>query len=54
MEQRMDKIPDDFDGQALRNLYAVLGSTQSLLEAMKELGDSMKQINWDQWAVERF
>jgi len=54
MEQRLDKVPDDFDEQALRNLYAVLGSTQSLLEAMKELGDSMKQINWDQWAVERF
>ena len=54
MEQRLNKVPDDFDDQALRNLYAVFGSTQSLLEAMKELGDSMKQINWDQWAVERF
>jgi hypothetical protein len=54
MEQRLDKVNDDFDRQALRNLYAVLGSTQSLLEAMNELGNSMKQINWDQWAVERF
>jgi uncharacterized protein YoxC len=54
MEQRLNKVPDDFDGQALRNLYAVLGSTQSLLDAMKELGDSMQQINWDQWAVARF
>jgi len=31
-----------------------MGSTQSLLDAMKELGDSMKQINWNQWAVARF
>jgi uncharacterized membrane protein YccC len=54
MEQWLDKVPDDFDEQALRNLYAMLGSTQSLLEAMKELGGSMQQINWDQWAVERF
>ena len=30
------------------------GSTQSPLEAMKELGNSMKQINWNQWAVARF
>ncbi len=54
MEQQLNKAPEDFDGQALRNLYTVLGSTQSLLDAMKELGDSMKQINWDQWAVSRF
>ena len=44
----------DFDDRALQNLYAVVGSTQSLLEAMKELGDSLKQINWNQWAVARF
>jgi len=54
LEQRLDKANEDYDGQDLRNIYAVLGSTQSLLEAMKELGDSMQQINWDQWAVERF
>ena len=54
LEQQLDKVNDDVDGQDLRNIYAVLGSIQSLLEAMKELGDSMKQINWDQWAVERF
>jgi len=54
LEQQLDKVNDDVDGQDLRNIYAVLGSIQSLLEAMKELGDSMQQINWDQWAVERF
>jgi hypothetical protein len=54
MEQQLNRVTEDFDGQALRNLYAVLGSTQSLLEAMKELGDSMQQINWNQWAVARF
>ncbi|HED18492.1 MAG TPA: hypothetical protein ENI74_03205 [Gammaproteobacteria bacterium] len=45
---------DVTDDRALQNLYAVVGSTQSLLEAMKELGDSIKQINWNQWAVARF
>lgn len=54
MEQQLDKVPDDLDGPALRNLYAVLGSTQSLLDAMKELGESMQQLNWDQWEVARF
>jgi len=51
---QQEKGSDDFDGQALRNIYTVMGSTQSLLDAMKELGDNMKQINWDQWAVSRF
>ncbi len=45
---------DITDDRALQNLYAVVGSAQSLLEAMKELGDSIKQINWNQWAVARF
>ena len=59
LEQQLDKLqqdkkPDDIDRQDLRNIYAVIGSTQSLLDAMKELGDSMKQINWNQWAVARF
>ena len=59
LEQHLDKLqqdkhPDDFDGQALRNLYAVLGSTNSLLDAMHELGNSMQQINWKQWEVARF
>jgi uncharacterized membrane protein YccC len=51
---RQEHDSRDTDGQALRNIYAVIGSTQSLLDAMKELGDSMQQINWDQWAVSRF
>jgi hypothetical protein len=59
LEQQLDSLQqdrgaDEFNEQALRNIYAVLGSTTSLLEAMKELGDSMKQINWNQWAVARF
>ena len=51
---QQNKDPGDLDSQQLRNIYAVLGSTQSLLDAMKELGESMQQINWDQWAVDRF
>ena len=59
LEQQLGELkqgtdPDDINGRALQNLYAVMGSTQSLLDAMKELGDSMKQINWNQWAVARF
>ena len=53
-ELEQGKRPDDIDDRALQNLYAVMGSIQSLLDAMKELGDSMKQINWNQWAVARF
>jgi hypothetical protein len=44
----------DADRSALHSIYAVTGSTQSLLDAMKELGDSMKQINWKQWSTARF
>jgi uncharacterized membrane protein YccC len=59
LEKRLDSLqqdskPDEFDELALRNIYAVIGSTRSLLEAMQELGDSMQQINWNQWAVARF
>jgi len=51
---QQDKGISDLDSQHMRNIFAVLGSTRSLLDAMKELGDSMQQINWEQWAVERF
>ncbi|MGB5180524.1 MAG: FUSC family protein [Gammaproteobacteria bacterium] len=59
LEQKLGKLqqdnkPGDTDSQDLRNIYAIIGSTRSLLDAMKELGDSMKQINWHQWAVARF
>jgi chromosome segregation ATPase len=53
-ELKQGRSTDGIDDRALQNLYAVMGSTQSLLEAMKELGDSMKRINWTQWAVARF
>jgi hypothetical protein len=59
MEQALAKLqrgnePGVIDRQDLRNIYAVFGSIQSLLDAMRELGDSMQQINWHQWAVARF
>ena len=53
-ELKQGKSADSIDDRALQNLYACMGSTQSLLEAMKELGDSMQRINWNQWAVARF
>ena len=59
LKQQLDRLQQDkdfgdVDSLQLRNIYAVLGSTQSLLDAMKELGENIQQINWDQWAVERF
>ena len=59
LEQQLDSLQGnreagEFDEQALRNIYTMLGSTRSLLESMQELGDSMKQINWKQWEVARF
>jgi uncharacterized membrane protein YccC len=54
LKLQQGKDADVIDNQALRNIFALLGSTQSLLDAMNELGDSMQQINWDQLAVDRF
>ena len=59
LEQQLGKLQQDnklgdTDRQDVVNIYAVIGSIQSLMDAMKELGDSMKQINWHQWAVARF
>jgi uncharacterized membrane protein YccC len=53
-ELKKGKSPDDIDDRALENIFALMGSIQSLLESMEQLGDSMKQINWNQWAVARF
>jgi len=59
VERKLDKLqsdtdPGSIDKQGLRNVYAVVGSTQSLLDAMQELGENMQQINWQQWSVARF
>ena len=59
LEQQLEtlqrgKHADAIDEQALRNLYAVVGSTRSLLDAMYELGNSMQQVNWKQWEAARF
>ena len=45
---------DALDDTALRHLYTVMGSTQSLLESVRMLGENMRQINWHQWSTERF
>jgi uncharacterized membrane protein YccC len=45
---------EGLDDRALQHLYAVMGSTQSLLEALRRLGESMQQINWHQWSAARF
>jgi hypothetical protein len=51
---RKTRTMDDFDDRALQHLYTVTGSTQSLLEAVRRLDDSMTQINWHQWSASRF
>ena len=51
---RKSRTMDDLDDRALQHLYTVTGSTQSLLEAVRRLDDSMTQINWHQWSAERF
>jgi uncharacterized membrane protein YccC len=53
-QQLEQQLTGDIDKSALRSVYAFTGSTQSLLDAMKGLNESMKQINWHQWSVARF
>jgi len=41
-------------GTGMQHLYALIGSTRGLLDAMEELQKRMRQINWHQWSMERF
>ena len=52
--QKKASAMHSLDDRSLQQLYAVMGSTQSLLEAVGRLGDSMEQINWQQWSAARF
>ena len=59
MEQRLAQLQqldglDRKDQRSLHSLFAFIGSTQSLLDALKELEDSMQQLNWGQWSAARF
>jgi hypothetical protein len=59
MEQRLERLLqaeelDKSDQQSLHSLFAFVGSTQVLLDALKELDDSMQQLNWGQWSAARF
>lgn len=59
MEQRLAQL-QQLDGlnrkdqRSLHSLFAFIGSTQSLLDALGELEDSMQQLNWGQWSTARF
>ena len=59
MEQRLEKLQqldelDRTDQDSLHSLFAFIGSTQSLLYALKKLEESMQQLNWGQWSAARF
>jgi hypothetical protein len=38
----------------IRNFYSLLGALKGLIEAMEDMQGAILQINWDQWATERF
>lgn len=59
MEQRLEQLQqldglDSTDQDSLHSLYAFVGSTQCLLDALKKLEESMQQLNWGQWSTARF
>ena len=59
LERHLDELqrtkgPAQAGGTGVQNLYALVGSTRGLLEAMQELQERMLQINWKQWSAARF
>jgi hypothetical protein len=59
LEKRLDELADNKDAvsgedRMIRYFYALLGSVRSLIEAMADTQEVMRQINWDQWARARF
>ena len=59
LEKRLETLADNKDevggeDRMIRNFYALLGTVRSLIEAMADTQGAISQINWDQWAKERF
>jgi len=59
LEKKLDTLDYNKDkvrteDRMLSNFYALLGSVRSLIEAMADTQRAIRQINWDQWAEERF
>ena len=59
LEKRLDTLAYNKDGvgeedRMISNFYALLGSLRGLIEAMAETQGAISQINWGQWAEERF
>jgi hypothetical protein len=59
LEKRLDTLDYNrnevrTDDRMIKYFYALLGSVRSLIEAMTDTQSVISQINWDQWARERF
>ncbi|HFD81587.1 MAG TPA: hypothetical protein ENK05_14535 [Gammaproteobacteria bacterium] len=55
LEDRLDELErHGIDEGEAQSLYALIGSIDSLLEAMAELQRRMHAIDWKQWSAERF
>jgi hypothetical protein len=59
MERRLEQLQQDdeldkTDQRSLHNIFAFIGSAQSLLDSLKELDDSMRQLDLRQWSAARF
>jgi hypothetical protein len=59
LEKKLDTLDYNKDkvrteDRMLRNVYALLGALKGLIEAMADTQRAISQINWDQWAEERF
>jgi DNA-binding transcriptional MerR regulator len=59
LEKKFDTLTFNKDkvrteDRMLRNVYSLLGTLKGLIEAMADTQEVINQINWDQWAEERF
>jgi hypothetical protein len=59
MERRLAQLQqndelDHTNQRSLHSIFAFIGGAQSLLDSLKELDDSMRQLNWRQWSAARF
>ena len=54
LEKRLDAIDSPMEDGMIRDFYTLLGALKGLIEVMAETREIISQINWEQWATERF
>jgi hypothetical protein len=59
LEERLDTFDYDrnevrIEDRMIQDFYAMLGAVRGLIGAMADTKGVISQINWDQWATERF